>query len=254
MLHQHTPAGLARQLLAAPWLTGAAIWSIAAASGALNAWGWSVTASGLVAGLLITLSIAAEVLGVRLAFAVDRAAREPGLRFFLALPLFLGVVGFNAWSGHRALVAVDAAHRAPLEAASAQEAEARAELARIEREIAAAPRVPENVPAVRVRAYAAAREAELARLEIARTAARARLAGPVGPAPDPIDPAALWAIVALVEGLKAFGLFAVSGRAGVTSPKPTAKYNQNYTHTPAPLDRNAGRELARLRWARAQMA
>lgn len=247
MMHEHTPARVLRQLLSAPWLTGAAIWSIAAASGALNAWGWSITATGLVAGLLVTLAVAAEILGVRLAFAVDRASREPGPRFFLALPLFLGVVGFNAYSGHRALTAVDAAQRAPVEAAASERAAVQREIDTAEREIAALPRIPENVPAARVRAYVEARRVELARLEARQDRARSRLAAlsDPHPAPAPIDDGAVWAIVVLVEGLKAFGLFAVargSGPAVTVAParSPAPK------HTPS--SPNPARDLAMRRW------
>lgn len=250
MSDERTPARLAQQFLDSPWLTGGAIWSIAAASGALNAWGWWTTSSGLVAGLLVTLALAAEILGVRLAFAVDRAAREPGPRFFLALPLFLGVVAFNAYSGHRALVAVDAAQRAPAEASAAEHAGLQRDLDAIDAAIAAAPRVPENVHFRRAQAYAAARAEELARLDARRDRVQRRLAAlrDVRPAPAPLDDGVVWAIVALVEGLKAFGLFAVSRRAVTPqrAPAPTpARPAPAPTGAPSP---NAGRDLAMRRW------
>lgn len=251
----NTPASVFRQFASAPWLTGASIWSIAAASGALNAWGWSITASGLVAGLLVTLSVAAEILGVRLAFAVDKASREPGLRFFLALPLFLGVVAFNAYSGHRALTAVDTAQRAPVEAAAFERAALQTELRNIDAAIGLAPVVPPNASSRRARVFAEARAQELARLDAKRERAEARLAAirSSRPAPEPIDSLVVWAIVGLVEGLKAFGLFAVSrstsGNVRALQEQRPARHSP--PSPPSPPSPNAGRDLARMRWAKA---
>lgn len=247
-----TPAHVLRQSLSAPWLTGAAIWSIAAASGALNAWGWSVTSTGLVAGLLVTLAIASEVLGVRLAFAVERAAREPGLRFFLALPLLLGVVGFNAYSGHRALSSIEAARAsdaARIEAQAEERARLTRTLARIERDRAAVPPLP-RATGWRLQAAARARSEEIERLELERAATEARLGElpqvTASPA-EPLDPAAIWAIVLLAEGLKAFGLFAVSARRPLLGAERVQSTPLPRTASPAPSP-NAGRDLAMRRW------
>lgn len=64
---------------------------------------------------------------------------------------------------------------------------------------------------------------------------------PARPAPV-MDQLTLWLIVALIEGLKAFGLFAVNARQARASGKVVA------------VDFNPGRELVNKRWANRKTA
>jgi hypothetical protein len=208
-----------REVLKLPLLSGGAIWAVAAASGALNAWGWSETATGLVAALLVVLSLACEVLGVRLASVVEAQGR--GTRQWVGLALLAGVVAFNAYSGHRALERVEQDRGEPRRLYLVQAGRLDAEVARLEAEVAAVPPLPRNVPAVRVRAYREVRDAELTRLRPLVEAARARRDGLVEVAapPEGIPDGGRWAIVLLAEALKALGLWAIgaghAARAGV---------------------------------------
>lgn len=223
-----------------PWLSGGAIWAITAASAALNAFGWMQSAAGVVAVLLITLVISSEVLGVRLAMAIEAIARDRRWgRLAVASVLLIAVVAFNAYSGKRALTMIEAERQAPYLAAQAARSTAQADVARIEAAIAAVPALPANVPAQRLAAYQSARAAELARLEPQRTAAQARLdALPSVEAPaPPIAAEVLLGIVLLIEALKVLGLWAIAGG-----------------HAPAPAvasSVNPARDLARKRWDKA---
>jgi hypothetical protein len=221
-----------------PWLSGGAIWAITAASAILNAWGWQQSATGLVAGLLVTLVISSEILGVRLAMAVEAIARDRRWgRMAVTVALLAGVVAFNAYSGKAALHLVEAERLAPYQAAQAERAKVQADVTRIEAAIAAVPALPANAPATRLAAYQSARSAELARLEPQRSAAQARLdALPSVEAPaPPIAAEVLLGIVLLIEALKVAGLWAIAGG-----------------HSPAPAQpaTNAGRDLANRRWKR----
>jgi len=225
------------------WLSGAAVWAITAASSALGAWGWSVTATGMVSVVLVTLAISSEVLGVRLALRIEDAVRAKAwARVAVLALLMIGVVGMNAYSGKRALHMIETDRAAPYVAAEAVRAEAAREVARIEAEIAAIPALPANVSAQRLSGYREARNAELARLEPQRAAAVARLkALPVIEAPPPAIPAeAMFLMLALIELLKAAAPWALAEarRSAVAHAAPV-------------IDINAGRELARKRWARA---
>lgn len=224
-----------------PWLSGAAIWAIVAASAALNAYGWMQSAAGIVAVLLVVLVISSEVLGVRLAMAIETIAADKRWgRLAVASALMIGVVAFDAYSGKRALALIEAERLAPYQAAQATRTAAQADLAKIEAALAAIPALPANAPAQRLAAYQATRTAELARLEPQRAAAQARLdALPVVEAPaPPIAAEVMLAIVLLIEALKALGLWAITGG-----------------HRPAPaavqaISANPARDLARKRWSK----
>jgi hypothetical protein len=224
-----------------PWLSGGAIWALTAASAALNAWGWAMTATGLVAIVLVTLALSSEVLGVRLALLIEAAAgRAAWAKVAVASVLMLGVIGWNVFSGHRALDMVERQRARPHGEAQAARDEAQARLDRIDAALAEIPALPANVPAARLREYRDARDAELARLEPQREMAEAALAAlPSIEAPPPAIPAeAKWAILALIEALKALALWAVADRRARIKP--------------ALVQLNPAAELARKRWAAAR--
>lgn len=226
-----------------PWLSGAAIWTLTGASGALNAWGYLASFDGLLCLILVALALSAEVLGVRLAQSAERAWAA-GLRAKAAVGALLlaGVVGFNLVSGHRALLLADAEADAPRRAAAAERARAERLLADIRAEIAALPPLPENVPAARLRAYEAARSAAMARLGPERAAAERALAAlpqPLAAAPA-LDERLAWALAALIEALKALALWATGAAAAPAIAAPRA--------------RSAAADLANRRWAKARLA
>lgn len=228
------------------WLSGAAIWGLTIASGALNVWGWVETAGGafMLAAILSAAVVASEVLGVRLALRVEAAVGD-WPRFWLAIALLGGVVAFNAFSGHRALEMVEAHRVAPYEAALANRSEAETRLRAVEAQIAGLPAVGADVPAVRIAEIRGLRADDLARLEPQRSQAQAVVdalpALPARPAPV-MDQLTLWLIVALIEGLKAFGLFAVNARQKRVAENVVA------------VDFNPGRELVNKRWANRKTA
>lgn len=227
-----------------PWLSASAIWAITGASALLNAWGWMQSAAGLAAILLVVLAISAEVLGVRLAISIEALAdRKQRARLAVAVALMIGVVGFNAYSGKRALALIEQERLAPYAQAQAKRAEAASDVAAVKAAIAAVPTLPANVPASRLEAYRAARDSELARLQPQLGAAQAKLeALPAVTAPaPPIDPAVMFAVVVLIEALKALGLWAL-GSAPKAPAVPAA--------APAAVSAHPGRDLARKRWDR----
>lgn len=229
-------------LVSRPWLSSAAVLVLTAASAAVNAWGYLASFKGLLCLVLVAMALSCEVLGVRLAHAVERAWTA-GQRFraSVGLVLLAGVVGFNLVSGHRALALADAEADAPRQAALAARAQAEAHLADIRAELAAIPALPENVPAVRLRAYVAARGEALARLNPARAAAEAALASLPTPAQtEKLAAWAYWALAGLIEALKALALWSIRTAA----PAALA----------AAPRRNAGRDLALRRWALARAA
>ncbi|NBW15577.1 MAG: hypothetical protein EBR82_47085 [Caulobacteraceae bacterium] len=223
-------------------VAGLAVWSVVAASTTLNAWGWSQSAAGLVSLVVVTLVVASEVLGVLfMSRLVQAASSRAWGRVGLGAVLFAGVVAFNAYSGHRAFEMIEAARVAPLQAVAAAEAE----IAKIDAKIDALPAVPltdeagRSIGPQRTAELGAQRAAEIARLSKLRADASAKLDAlprSTGAASvKPIDAALLWAIVALVEALKAFGLFIVSGalHGAASTTKPAA---------------NPARDLANKRW------
>ena len=225
-----------------PWLSGLAVVVLTAASAAVNAWGYIASFKGLLCLVLVAMALSCEVLGVRLAHAIERAwTAGQRLRATVGGLLLAGVVGFNLVSGHRALALADAEADAPRQAAMAARAQAEAHLADIRAELAAIPALPENVPAVRLRAYVTARGDALSRLVPARAAAEAALAAlPAVEQVEKLAAWAYWALAALIEALKALALWAIRTAA------PAALAS-------APR-RNAGRDLANRRWALARAA
>lgn len=227
---------------ATPWLTGGAIWALAAASAALNVWGWMATSSGLIAWVLAALVLSAEVLGLRLAeHAATQAADKAWLRLVVALTLFFGVVAFNAASGHRALSHYETLAAAPAIKAQTARKAAQADVERLETALAGIPALRGDIPRARLVELRAARDAELARLEPQVAAARAKLAAlPVVAPPEQIGHAAILLMVLLIEALKAFGLFATTRRTRT----PEAATRVDVVGAP----RSPASELARQRW------
>ena len=113
-------------------------------------------------------------------------------------------------------------------------------MAELKAERAAIPALPANAPAARLAEYRATRDAELARIEPQLAAAETALAAlPKVETPAPgIDPAAMIAIVILIEAIKVAALWAIG-----------------QGHAPAPVapaqSANPARDLARKRWNRA---
>lgn len=215
-----------------PWLSAGTLWVLAGASATLNAWGWSQNPS-MVAIVLVALAIASEVLGLRYAEHAQEAFESRRWPQLLACGLILaGVVGFNAYSGHRAFELVEAQRLAPysqavreLDALIAVRTDAQAQIAAIEAKIPA-PMTSEQMatmPAVRIAAAQAARDVELARLMPQLHAAQAALAALGQPVAAPTEPPpampsdTIWAIVVLLEALKALGMWAIGA-----SRKPAA--------------------------------
>lgn len=222
-------------------LAAVAVWAVVGASTSLNAWGWWQSAVGLVGLVVVTLVVASEVLGVVFIKRLVTAAGEKAwARVGLGGALFCGVVAFNAYSGHRAFDMIEAARVAPMKAIEAADAEVVA----IDAKIEAVPAVPltdeagRSIGPQRTAELGAQRAAEVARLSKLRAEAAAKrdaLPRPAGAASvKPIDGALLWAIVALIEGLKAFGLFVVSGALHGQATQQAG--------------RNAARDLANKRW------
>jgi hypothetical protein len=220
------------------WLTGAALWGVVIAWGGLGVWGWTQSAAGPVVAVHVTLSICADVIGARM--AVHAGAAGSKVRAAACVALALGCIAWTGFAGKRALELADAQRRAPAEAVQAQRAEANAALARVEADLAAVPAIRSDIPAARLRELQAARVADLARLEPQRAAALARLEAisPPPPTPSPIPGPVLWGAVALTEGLKLFGFWAI-GAGGLRGERPAPS-------NVIPL--SPGQALARRRW------
>lgn len=227
-----------------PWLTGAALWGVVIAWGGLGVWGWTQSATGPVVAVLVTLSICADVIGARMAVhaaaPVTTGRKQGSARAAVCIALALGCIAWTGFAGKRGLELADAQRRAPAEAIQAQRAEAKAVLARVEADLAAVPAIRSDIPAARLRELQAARAADLARLEPQRAAALARLEAipPPPPAPSPIPGPVLWGAVALIEGLKLFGFWAI-GAGGQRGERPEPS-------NVIPL--SPGQALARRRW------
>jgi hypothetical protein len=194
----------------------AAVWAVVFASGLLNAWGWLQSTAGLIAGVVVALVIAAEILGATLLPQIMRSfdARN-GLRGVLAAVLFVGCVGFNAYSGHRAFEMIEAARVAP------EQAKAKADALIVERQrrLDAVPPVQgtdeqgRTIGPQRLEILTNQREADVARLTAELNEAkkaRAAIATTTASSVPPMDANTLWALVLLVEGIKAGALFALA--------------------------------------------
>lgn len=205
-------------------LAGYALWGLMAASTALNAWGWAQSTPAIVALVLTALVIASEVMGMSLAERVavlfgERAAAP--VRFAAGVALFVGVVAFNAYSGHRALEAVETQRREPFEAASSAHNAAAERVERLQREMESArmsvAAIPADIPGSRIEILQRPHRETMRGLEPDLIDAEADLRATPAPAepPAPMQGAVMWAIVALIEALKAFGRWAI-GNAGAS--------------------------------------
>ena len=231
-------------VLGKPWAATAAVAVVVAASGLFNAWAWSQATDGLARVVTVALAASSEVLGACLLMRLAAAARTgSSMRLALGVPLLAGVIAFNGWSGHRAFELVEAERSAPARAV----AQAEAAITKAEAALASIPAVPlidqagRPIGPARTAELGAQRAAEIARLERRRAEAEAaRAALPLPPASaaiEPTNPATLWAVVALLEALKAAGLFVI-GAGQPAERRQTAQVT--------PLD--AARALARKRW------
>jgi hypothetical protein len=202
----------------------AAVWSVVFASTALNAWGWLQSTAGLVAGVIVALVIASEILGATLLARIAGAIDHRNIvRAVLALALFVGCVGFNAYSGHRALELVEIARTEPLRAAQAADAAVERIEAQI-RETAPPPITDDQgrpIGPQRLAVLIAQHDAIIARLDRELQTARdvrAAIETPPAATISALDGAALWLLVGLLELIKAAALFALS--------RPTQRQNK----------------------------
>jgi len=229
-----------------PWASMAAVAGVVVASGALNTWAWLAATEGPARFVIVALVLACEILGAALLMRMAGAFRSGAwVRLALGVPLLAGVIAFNGWSGHRGFALIEAARLAPLRATDA----AQAEIAKIDAALASIPFVPLSDEAgrpigpARTAELGAQRAADIARLERRRfEAVAARAALPPPPASAGIaaaDPLTFWAIVILIETIKAVGLFVVG--AG-----QLAERRQPAQVTPFA----AGRALAQRRWGK----
>ncbi len=229
-----------------PWASMLAVAVVVAASGLFNAWAWAAAVDGPARFVIVALVVACEILGAVLLMRLAGAFRSGAwARLALGVPLLVGVIAFNAWSGHRGFELVEAARLAPIRAA----ASAQADIDRVEAALAAIPAIPLSDEAgrpigpARTAELGAQRAAEIARLERRRAeAVVAKAALPPPPASAGIaaaNPATLWGIVILIEAIKAVGLFVI----GAGQPASRS--------TPASLiPMTPGQALARQRWSK----
>jgi len=220
-----------------PWLTQAALWGVVIAWGGLGVWGWAQSAFGPVVGVLIAISVCADIIGARM--GVHAGASGSRVKAAACVALALGCIAWTGHSGKRGLELADAQRQEPYRAALAERAAAQAAVARINAAIDALPALRADIPAVRLRELQAARAAEIARLEPQRAEAQARLeAIPAPPpSPSPLPGLALWGAVALIEALKLFGFWAIDRPAERRQPGQV-------------IELNPGRALAQRRWSK----
>jgi hypothetical protein len=212
------------------WLTAGALWTVALSWAAAGVWGWSQTSAGIIAPVLMALTVAAQVAGARMVAIASQAtlARRVAL-----IALALGCVCWSGYAGKRAIETSEAQRLAPV--AAYADALARVEAA--EAALAAVPAVAltdaagRSIGPQRLAILQDARASEIVRLTADRDAARAAL--PAKPASaDPMPQALMWAVAALIEALELLGFWAIG--AG---------------HRKAPATvYNAAQELARKRW------
>lgn len=216
-----------------PWLTQAALWGAVVAWASLGVSGWLATAQGVLASALVALTLACDVLAARLPVHAGQSGCR--WRAGACIALALGCAAFTGLSAKRGLELAQAQGVDPYQAALAERAQAQATLARIDAAIDALPALRSDIPATRLEALAAARSAEIARLEARRGEAAFLAERPLPPPPpEPLPQGVLWALVGLVEVLKLAGFWAVGTPRQPASP-PIA----------------AGQALAALRWRKA---
>lgn len=211
------------------WLTAGALWIVALSWAAAGVWGWSQTAAGIIAPVLMALTLGAQIAGARM---IAIAATATLARRVALILLALGCVCWSGYAGKRAIEQSEAQRLAP--AAAYADALARVEAA--EAALAAVPAVAltdaagRSIGPQRLAILQEARASEIARLAAERDAARAAL--PAKPVTAQAMPQALmWAVAALVEALELLGFWAI----GAGYRKPAQVYN-------------AASELARKRW------
>ena len=212
------------------WLTAGALWTIALSWAAAGVWGWSQTAIGIIAPVLMALTIGAQIAGARM---VAIAASATMARRIALIALAIGCVCWSGYAGKRAIEQSEAQRLAP--AAAYADALARVEVA--EAALAAVPAVAltdaagRSIGPQRLAILQEARASEIARLAAERDAARAAL--PAKPVTAQAMPQALmWAVAVLIEALELLGFWAIGAGHG---RKPAPVYN-------------AAQELARKRW------
>lgn len=212
------------------WLTAAALWTVALSWAAAGVWGWSQTSVGIIAPVLMALTVAAQIAGARM---VAIAASATLARRVALIALAIGCVCWSGYAGKRAIEQSEAQRLAP--AAAYAEALARVEAA--EAALAAVPAVAltdaagRSIGPQRLAILQDARAADIVRLTAERDAARAAL--PAKPATaEPMPQALMWAVAILIEALELLGFWAIGAGHG---RKPAPVYN-------------AAQELARKRW------
>jgi hypothetical protein len=213
------------------WLTAGALWVLAGASAALNAWGWSQVSDGFVTVVLVALVLVAEVLGIRLAVIATQAFEARAWARGLILSGFFGAaVSFNAYSGHRAFEIVESRRVEAADAGQADERRAMARVAALRGELesarAALASVPTSLPARRLEVAQAPHVSRIERLESRLDDALLKLEQ----LPDarksapPIEPDQFTLLVLFMELLKALGLWSITfsdrnkGRSRATGP------------------------------------
>lgn len=210
------------------WLSAAALWSIIGAWCACGVFGWLENSAGMMSVILVALTVGAQVFAAR---AVKNAAEtESWPRRLVLVGLGAACLAFTGWSGKQGLETSENARWASYEAYSANKAKADV----IDAQIAALPMPPANVPTVRIRELAKARDAEIARLTGLKPVVGEAVAKPAPRLPEQLA----WLFVALVEALELLGFYAI-GRRKADAPASGANV----------VGFNAGRELAKKRWA-----
>lgn len=203
----------------------AVVWVVIVASTLLNAWGWLQSTAGLIAGVVVALVIAAEILGATLLQQIMRSMEAKNIvRSALATALFVGCVAFNAYSGHRAVEMIELARVAPEHAKT----EADALIAERQRRLDAVPPVRltddqgRPIGPQRLAILQQQREADLERLTAELSAAqkeRGAIETTIASSVPAMDGRHMWGLVILLELIKAAALFALA-RPVQRSAKP----------------------------------
>jgi hypothetical protein len=215
------------------WLTATALWTIALSWAAAGVWGWSQTSSGIIAPVLMALTLGAQIAGARMVAIAASATRA---RRVALVALAIGCVCWSGYAGKRAIETSEAQRLAPAAAYAAAVARADAAAAAV----AAVPAVAlqdaagRPIGPQRLAILQEARASEIARLAAERDAAVAAI--PVAPVASatPMPQWLMWAVAGLVEMLELLGFWAI----GAGHARKAA------TVTPI----NPAAELARKRW------
>ena len=92
------------------WLTAGALWTIALSWAAAGVWGWSQTAIGIIAPVLMALTVAAQIAGARMVAIASQATLA---RRIALIALAIGCVCWSGYAGKRAIEASEAQRLAP---------------------------------------------------------------------------------------------------------------------------------------------